>query len=71
MAIDRHYTRAEIRALTGLEISTIYRRIRAGTFPPPVQTGPRRVAWRESDIAKWQRSLKIGVRTSSSPGGDA
>src|SRR5262249_40080319 len=46
---------------TSLDISTIYRKIKAGTFPAPVRIGLRRVAWRESDIVKWQQNLVQGV----------
>jgi prophage regulatory protein len=46
---------------TSLDITTIYRKIKAGTFPAPVRIGIRRVAWRESDIVKWQQDLVQGV----------
>jgi prophage regulatory protein len=46
---------------TSLDISTIYRKIKAGTFPAPVRIGLRRVAWRESDVVKWQQNLVQGV----------
>jgi prophage regulatory protein len=41
----------EIEEMTSLDITTIYRKIKAGSFPQPVRVGRRRVAWRESDIA--------------------
>jgi len=47
---------------TSLDITTIYRKMKAGTFPQPVRVGKRRVAWRESDIAAWQQGLAVGVR---------
>lgn len=43
--------------------ATIYRQVAAGTFPEPVQIGPRRVAWRERDILAWQRTLPVGVKS--------
>jgi prophage regulatory protein len=46
----------------GLARATIYKRIKAGTFPQPVQLGPRAVAWDESAIATWQASLETGVK---------
>lgn len=46
----------------GLKRATIYKRIKAGTFPEPVQLGPRAVAWDEEKIAEWQASLKTGVK---------
>ena len=42
--------RAEVESETGLSRSTIYQRIRAGTFPPPVRLGARSVGWRVADI---------------------
>lgn len=47
----------------GLARATIYKRMKAGTFPKPVQLGPRAVAWDESEIADWQASLTIGTKT--------
>jgi predicted DNA-binding transcriptional regulator AlpA len=42
--------RAEVESETGLSRSTIYQRIKAGTFPPPVRLGARSVGWRVADI---------------------
>lgn len=42
---------------TALDITTIYRKMRAGTFPAPVRIGKRRVAWREADLAAWEARL--------------
>lgn len=38
---------------TGLARSTIYGRIRDGSFPKPVSIGPRAVGWLISDIDSW------------------
>jgi prophage regulatory protein len=61
-ASDRLLDRRAIEQRTSLDITTIYRRIKVGAFPPPVRVGQRRVAWRESDIAAWQDRLEVGVR---------
>jgi len=58
---DRLLDKWAVEDRTSLDITTIYRKIKAGTFPPPVRVGRRRVAWRESDIAAWQQSLQVGV----------
>lgn len=63
--VDRLLNKWAVEDRTSLDITTIYRRIKAGTFPPPVQVGRRRVAWRESDIAAWQASLEVGVRSNT------
>lgn len=34
---------------------TWWRWIKAGIAPPPVKLGPNTVAWRESDLVRWQR----------------
>lgn len=46
----------------GLKRATIYKRMKAGTFPVPVQIGPRAVAWDEEALAVWQASLETGVK---------
>ena len=51
-----------VEKLTSLDITTIYRKMKDGTFPQPVRIGRRRVAWRESDITVWQDGLVVGVK---------
>ena len=36
-----------------LSRTTIWRRVREGSFPTPVNLGPKRIAWREADIVAW------------------
>ncbi len=43
----------EVRRLTGLSRVQRWRRIRAGTFPAPVQLGPNSVGWVASEIDAW------------------
>ena len=43
-------TRPEVERRTGLSRSTIYRKMRDGTFPVPLKVSERAVRWRESDI---------------------
>ena len=59
---DRLLDKRDLKARTSLDISTIYRKMKAGTFPQPVRIGRRRVAWRESDVAEWQHNLEVGTR---------
>ena len=42
--------RPEIEHRTGLKRSTIYDKMKAGTFPKPVKLGARAVAWLEPEI---------------------
>jgi prophage regulatory protein len=61
---DRHLlARHAVEKMTSLDITTIYRRMAAGTFPQPVRVGRRRVAWRTSDIVQWQHNLEVGTET--------
>lgn len=55
---DRLLNKWAVEDRTSLDITTIYRKIKVGAFPRPVRVGKRRVAWRESDVATWQASLR-------------
>ena len=45
--------RPAVEAKTGLSRSTIYEKIKDGTFPKPVKLGPRAVGWFDSEIDAW------------------
>lgn len=49
----------EVERETSLHRATIYRGIKAGTFPAPRMIGPQRVAWPEADIEAWKASLQV------------
>ncbi len=53
--------RREVESRTGLGCSTIYDGIKAGTFPAPIQLGPKSVGWVESEINAWL-SARIAAR---------
>ncbi|MCG6202328.1 AlpA family phage regulatory protein [Psychromonas antarctica] len=38
---------------TGLSRSSVYKFISEGHFPQSIATGPRSVAWLDSDIEEW------------------
>lgn len=42
--------RKQVEREVGLSRSTIYQRIKDGTFPPAIKLGPKAVGWRVSDI---------------------
>jgi prophage regulatory protein len=42
-----------VKARTGLSRSTIYLRIKDGSFPTPIALGPRSVGWLEADVEAW------------------
>jgi prophage regulatory protein len=58
----------EVTARTGLGRSTLYARIQAGEFPPPVSLGARAVGWPEADVAAWIDARIAASRTASSNG---
>ena len=43
----------EVLRATGLSRSNLYRKIKVGEFPSPVQLGERAVGWRESEVIGW------------------
>ena len=45
--------RPQVEARTGLSRSTIYQRIKEGTFPSPISLGAKAVGWLESEIDAW------------------
>lgn len=55
-SVDRLLRLPEVIHLTGLSKATIYRYMKMGDFPDPVQLGKRAVAWRTSAISAWNDS---------------
>lgn len=45
--------RPQVEARTGLPRSTIYDRMKKGSFPKPINLGKRTVAWISADIEAW------------------
>jgi prophage regulatory protein len=43
----------DVKALTGLGRSTIYKHIKLGIFPAAAKLGGRSVAWVESEVQAW------------------
>ena len=62
-------TRQEIEARCGIARTTIYRKMREGSFPEPLQIGARAVRWPENEIEAWlasrPRSHGDGIRRAS------
>jgi prophage regulatory protein len=44
---------AGLRTIIPLSDSTIWRRVRQGTFPAPVKLSPRVTAWKAEDVRAW------------------
>lgn len=49
--------RAQVTQRTGLSRSTLYARIKAGTFPEPVYLTPSTPAWVASEVDAWIGNL--------------
>lgn len=45
--------RKQVETKVGLSRSTIYSRVREGTFPKPVSLGPKAVGWIEEEVNRW------------------
>ena len=43
----------DLPEIVGYKRSTLYLKIKEGTFPPPVKLGPRAVGWKSEDIEAW------------------
>ena len=44
---------SEVMELTGLSRTTLWRRVRAGTFPAPCELGKNSIGWPASSITAW------------------
>ena len=53
---NRLLRRDEVEERTGLARTTIYRKMREGSFPEPIQVGVRAVRWPSSEIETWLAS---------------
>ena len=49
----------EVMARTGLSRTTIWRRVRAGTFPAPISLGENSIGWPESAITAWLETRPV------------
>lgn len=50
-------SRQEVEKRTGLSRSTIYELMSKNEFPKPIKIADRRVAWIESEIECWAKSM--------------
>ena len=53
--------RAEVLELTGLSVTSLYRRMSEGTFPKAVRIGPNSVAWKSEDVDAWIQAAAEGA----------
>ena len=53
----------DVKALTGLSKTTLWRRVKAGEFPAALRLGgpkSRAVGWRRSEVEQWLRERQAG-----------
>ncbi len=50
---DKMLRPPEVMERTGLSRTTLWRRVRAGTFPAPVELGENSIGWPSSAITAW------------------
>lgn len=48
----------QVCEITSISRSTVYRKVEAGTFPPPVHLGGNMVRWVLRDVQNWIQKLK-------------
>ena len=52
---DQLWRRPRVEEETGLSRSTLYEKIKEGSFPSPVKIGKRAVAWPSSKVEAWKQ----------------
>jgi prophage regulatory protein len=45
----------KVTEMVGFSKSTLYARVRAGSFPKPIALGPQSVVFLESDVLDWMK----------------
>lgn len=50
---ERMIRAPELLGWVGMSRTTIFRLVKAGSFPSPVRLHGTSIAWRESDVDKW------------------
>ncbi len=54
--LPRLLRRRQVEELVGMSTSSIYRKVRSGDFPEPVDVGGGTVRWREDELLEWLES---------------
>jgi len=59
--VERYFREKQLlREFLPFSASTLWRKVRAGTFPAPVKLGPAITAWREQDVVDWLNRQSTG-----------
>ncbi len=52
----QHLRVREVAALTGMGVSTIWAKCKAGEFPKPIKLSTRLTCWKASEVQAWLES---------------
>ena len=53
LAAYRLLSRWEVAMMLNVSVTTLWRMVRRGEFPPPIRVSPGRVAWPASSVLDW------------------
>ncbi len=53
---DRILPWSQVKVISGLSRTTVWRLQKTGDFPAAVQVSPNRVGWRQSELLEWKRA---------------
>ena len=59
ITMERFLSEKELVEQIGLSRVTLWRKVRAGEFPPPRALSENRKAWLESEVLKWVESRPV------------
>ena len=65
--MDKMLRAPEVMARTGLSRTTLWRRVRAGTFPAPTELGTNSIGWPESVISAWLKARPVRTYSGDAP----
>ena len=61
--VDRILSRREVAWHLDIGLTTLWRLVRAGHFPPAMRVSPGRVGWRASTVEAWMDAREAASRS--------
>lgn len=59
----------DVAATCAISVTTVWTRVRTGTFPKPFKLGPRTTVWDAADVRAWQEAQRLAFASSVQRGG--
>ena len=56
------FSRRQVAKEIGVSVSTVWRLVRKGLFPPPMKLSPGRVGWRAVTVWRWLEEREAAAR---------